>query len=242
MTNTKTITKNTGHYFRALTALVAMLAAVLLAGGTALAETTLFGNHSSLQIADNGPANPYPSHLSVQNLGGNITNANLTLYGYSHTFPDDVGVLLVGPQGQKALLMSNVGGTNDVNGENVGFNDEAGNSLPDEGQITDTIYKPTQGTAPTDPGHVVQPTFPSPAPAGPYATSLSAFDGTNPNGTWDLYVVDDSGQDVGQFSGGWDLFITTDAPPDTIAPRVKSTVPQPGATGISPPANVKATF
>ena len=139
--------------------------------------------------------------LSVQNLGGNITDVDLTLYGYSHTFPDDVGVLLVGPQGQKALLMSNVGGTNDFNGANVGFNEEAGNSLPDEGQITDGFYKPTLGTAIAGPGFPVESGFPAPAPAGPYAKDLSVFDGTNPNGTWDLYVVDDTGQDVGQFSG-----------------------------------------
>jgi len=54
--------------------------------------------------------------------------------------------------------------------------------------------------------------------------------------------LDDSAADVGQFAGGWDLFITTDAPPDTTAPRVKSTDPQSGATGVSPTANLTATF
>ena len=219
-----------------LLALAAMALAVLLAGGTALAAVTLpFSNHSSMQIADFGPANPYPSHINVQNLGGNITDLNVELYGYSHAYPDDVAVLLVGPKGQKVLLMSNAGGANVVNGKNVGFDDESYVHLPDEGQIVNYIYKPTQFGSPTLP-------FPSPAPAGPYAASLSAFDGTNPNGTWDLYVVDDSGRDVGQISGGWDLIITTSAPADTTAPRVKSTVPQSGATGVSPSANVKATF
>src|SRR5829696_8198453 len=115
--------------------------------------------------------------------------------------------------------LSNVGGPNDVNDINVSFNDSSAISLPDEGQITDTQYKPTQGTSPTDPGHVVQPTYPSPAPAGPYATSLSAFDGTNPKGIWDLYIVDAAAQDIGQIARGWDLFITTDAPPDTTPPQ-----------------------
>ena len=47
--------------------------------------------------------------------------------------------------------------------------------------------------------------FPAPAPAGPYATSLSAFDGTSANGTWSLYVTDDCGGDAGQVAQGWDL-------------------------------------
>jgi len=242
MTNTQTTTtQKVHHYFRAVLTALAMLAAMLVAGGAALAQTTtLFGNHSPIQIADNGPASPYPSRVSVQNLSGNVTDVNLALYGYSHTFPDDVGVLLVGPQGQKSLLMSDVGGRLPVSNQNLGFDDESSLSLPDEGQIADsTQYKPTQGT---NVGSPVAPIFPAPAPAGPYAKDLSAFDGTDPNGTWSLYVLDDTAADVGQISGGWDLFITTDAHEDTTSPRVTSTVPQPGATGVSPTANLTATF
>ena len=215
-----------------------MLAALLVASGAALAGTTLFHNPCPIQIADNGPANPYPSQTNVQNLSGNVTDVNLALYGYGHAFPDDVVVLLVGPQGQKALFMSDVGGRLPVNGVNVGF-DESSLSLPNEGQITDGFHKPTRGTAA---GAPVAPIFPAPAPAGPYAKDLSVFDGTNLNGSWDLYVIDDTAGDGAQFAGGWDLFITTDAPPDTTSPRVTSTSPATGATGISPTANVGATF
>jgi len=79
--------------------------------------------------------------------------------------------------------LSNVGGPNDVNDINVSFNDSSAISLPDEGQITDGFHKPTQGTAIAGPGFPVEPPFPAPAPAGPYAKDLSVFDGTNPNGT-----------------------------------------------------------
>ena len=61
------------------------------------------------------------------------------------------------------------------------------------------------------------------------------FDGTNPNGTWKLFVFDDSSDDVGQFDLGWSLEILTS---DTTAPKVMSTSP---AT-IAPTANVTATF
>jgi large repetitive protein len=239
MTNTKTTTTTkTSHLFRALTALLAMLAAMMLAGGTALAATT-FSNSSAIQIPDSGAASPYPSQINAQNLSGTITDVDVGLGGFSHVFPDDVDALLVGPHGQKALLMSDVGGADDANNANLTLDDEATNSLPDQSLITSGAYKPTQGT----PGSAGGETFPSPAPAGPYATDLSVFDGSDPNGTWSLYVKDDTPRDAGGFAGGWSLGITTDAPqPDTTAPRVNSTFPQPGATGVSPTANVSAIF
>ena len=209
--------RSAAHKARAAlaTALVAagLVAPALVAGVVAppaqAATTNTFGNTAQIQIADNGPANPFPSHLGAQNLLGNITDVNVKLSGYGHAFPDDVAVLLVGAQGQKALLMSDVGGRLPVSGVNLTLDDEAANPLPDEGQITSGAYKPTQGT---NVGSPVAPIFPAPAPAGPYAKDLSAFDGTNPNGTWDLYVLDDTAQDVGQFAGGWALQISTDGP------------------------------
>jgi hypothetical protein len=53
------------------------------------------------QIVDNSPANPYPSQINVQNLSGNVSDVNLKPDGYSHHFPDDLGVLFMGPHGQK---------------------------------------------------------------------------------------------------------------------------------------------
>ena len=61
--------------------------------------------------------------------------------------------------------------------------------------------------------------FPAPAPAGPYLspqtagtdTLTSAFTGAaggNPNGTWSLYVVDDSSADIGNINGGWSIALT----------------------------------
>src|SRR5207244_2293301 len=63
--------------------------------------------------------------------------------------------------------------------------------------IVSGIYKPT---------NIGQDdTFFAPAPGGPYGTALSVFAGTDPNGAWLLYIVDDSGTDAGLLAGGWRL-------------------------------------
>ena len=258
MTNTQTTKTKIGQYFGLLTVLVAMLAAMLVGSGAALAATATFSNPSPIQIVDNGPAIPYPSQINVQNLSGNITDVNVKLNGFTDDgWPDDVGVLLVGPKGQKTLLMSDVGGNffpidpvKHLNSADLTFDDEATNSLPDNTQITAGAYKPTRGTVTDATGDCwLPPDFPSPAPVGPYATNLSAFAGTDLNGTWSLYVLDDCALFTGQFGGGWSLDISTDgtAPQpdpqtDTTAPKVVSTVPAAGATGVSSAANISATF
>jgi len=257
MTNTKTTkATKTNHYLRAVLTALAMLAAMLVASGVALAVTTTFGNSSPIQIVDGAaavdPADPYPSQTNVQGLSGNLTDVDLKLSGYSHNFPDDVAVLLVGPQGLKTLVMSDAGFSDDINNVNLTLDDEAISPLPDGSKITTGTYKPTRGT-PEEGTNPAPANFPSPAPAGPYATNLSVFDGSNPNGTWSLYIIDDSAGDVGQFAGGWSLDITTGSTtpspdpqpgpqPDTTAPRVTSTTPAPRATGVSPTVNVTAAF
>ncbi|GBF56052.1 alkaline phosphatase [Microcystis sp. 0824] len=52
-----------------------------------------------------------------------------------NTWPDDIDVLLVGPTGAKALLMSDVGGSDDVNNVTLTFDPTATSFLPDSGLI-----------------------------------------------------------------------------------------------------------
>ena len=54
---------------------------------------------------------PYPSTISVGGLGTKVSDVNLSLTGLSHTFPDDIDMLLVGPGGQQATVMSDAGGS-----------------------------------------------------------------------------------------------------------------------------------
>ena len=45
------------------------------------------------------------------------------------------------------------------------------------------------------------------------AADLSVFNGTDPNGVWSLYAVDDTGEDLSAIVGGWSLDIESDAVP-----------------------------
>ncbi len=53
--------------------------------------------------------------------------------------------------------------------------------------------------------------FASPAPAGPYSTNLAGLNGLIPNGTWALYVYDNSPGDDGNIAA-WSLNLTSVSP------------------------------
>lgn len=203
--------------------------------------TQVFSNTASINIPTSGVATPYPSTVSVSGFTGNTTKVTVTLTNFSHTFPSDVDVLLVSPTGQKVTILSDVGDINPITNVTLILDDAAVNSLPVVGTIVSGTFKPTDANlAPAD-------VFPSPAPAAPYAMTLSTFNGFSPNGTWSLYVVDQFAGDSGSFAGGFSLSITDDAaapppPPPTNATLSFTnngiiTVPgTPGATvGIASP-------
>lgn len=175
-----------------------------------------FSNTNNISITDNqaapwpaGPAAPYPSSISVTGVTGQIGRITVALSGLSHTYPDDIDMLLVGPGGQKVLLMSDAGGGNGLNNVNVTFDDSA-TALSDEGQILSTSYHPADFvSSPAD-------AFNAPAPAAPYASSLSSFLGGNQNGTWSLYIMDDFTGDKGNIANGWSISFTTVTPINQI--------------------------
>ncbi len=160
-----------------------------------------YSNTNAIVILDAAPAVPYPSSIIVSNVTGVVSKVVVSLVGLRHTFPSDIDVLLVGPRGQKVLLMSDAGGSGDVFGITLQFDDSAATALPETAQLVNSTNSPTD-YAPAD-------SFQAPAPAGPYANALAAFDGTDANGTWSLYVVDDRGSDTGSISNGWRLSVTT---------------------------------
>ena len=170
---------------------------------------TTISNPGAISFPDSGAATPYPSNI-VSGLTGTITDVNVTISGLSHTFPDDIDILLVGPGGQTILLMSDSGAAIDITNVTITFDDAASSSLPNGPTVTSGTFKPIDYNGNDGPND----TFPGPAPAGPYSSLLSVFNGTNPNGTWSLFVLDDQAQDIGSIANGWSLDITTAAVPE----------------------------
>ena len=140
-----------------------------------------------------GPATPYPWILNFDTEGAIVRKVVVRLQQIAHTYPDDIDVLVVGPQGQSAVIMSDAGGELDIADQTITFDDEAPADLPDAGPLTEGTYRPTN-YAPADGD------FAAPAPPAPYGSQLSVFKGTNPTGQWRLYVSDDAFGDSGGIS------------------------------------------
>ncbi len=164
-----------------------------------------FSNTAAITINDNAAASPYPSNVNVAGTSGPFDRVVVRLNGLTHTFPGDVDALLVGPGGQKFVVMSDAGGGGDVSGINLALED-AGAAILNTTQLASGTARPTNYDTATD-------AFPAPAPAAPYAnpatagsdTLVGTFGATTANGTWSLYVRDDAGSDSGSMSGGWSI-------------------------------------
>jgi hypothetical protein len=183
----------------------------------AQATPITFLNPSPITIPTSGNATPYPSTLMVSSVTGPVVSVAITLHGFSHTFPDDVGILLVGPTGAGSLVFDG-GTTTAISGATLTFMD-GGAPWPNAGPVGSGTYQPRSS--------YIGDIFPAPAPLipGENPTSLgvrsfSVFNGLDPNGTWSLYITDFATGDSGTISGGWSLQITAHTPipePATLA-------------------------
>jgi hypothetical protein len=166
-------------------------------------NTGTFENLESIAITGDSVATPYPSNILVTNMIGIISKVTVVLFNMNHPTPDEIDILLVHPNGlTNTILMSDAGGSFDINNVTLQFNDDAVNFLPDAAQIVSGTFKPTN--------YEGIETFPAPAPSSTSGVvALSNFNELPPNGTWQLYVVDDATPLGGSISGGWALNITT---------------------------------
>ncbi|HEX9045526.1 MAG TPA: protease pro-enzyme activation domain-containing protein [Verrucomicrobiae bacterium] len=70
-------------------------------------------------------------------------------------------------------------------------------------------------------------------PPPPYGSTLSALNGKNPNGSWQLYVLDDEQFNTGVISNGWVLNLTTGSPIGDSADLALGMTLSSGLVGVS---------
>jgi uncharacterized delta-60 repeat protein/uncharacterized repeat protein (TIGR01451 family) len=204
--------------------------------------TRTFGstNRTPILINDTNVATPYPSAINVANMGGTITKVSVTLSNLSHTFPDDIDMLLVSPTGEKVTIMSDVGSTaanpNPISNVTLTLDSTAANPLPDAGPIVAGTFRPANYA-----GFGTADAFPPPAPPLPYTNaSLSVLNGLVPNGNWSLYIVDAAAGDAGSL-GAWSLSIQTSDPVIPPAPLITADMAV-RASGPSGPVMLGGNF
>jgi hypothetical protein len=199
-------------------------------------------NHTTIAINLGQQGSPDPSPIIVTGLPATVGTMRVTLYDVWEGNPDNLDVLLVGPNGAKYLLVADTGGPLPMTPDQavtLTFKDSALATVPDGGPWTTGQFLPTTCESAAS-------NFPGTAPAGPYiepgclvarpgaSTLFGSFGLINPNGTWNLYIRDDNGSlrpvenrspeaVVGEIAGGWGLeFLPLTAADVSVSGRVLS--------------------
>ena len=187
----------------------------LAEGGTAVAKQRVspraekrFENTDvRLGIIDGGIATS--SSIEVSGLEAPVADVDVNLIDIDF-FGDstqDIDVLLVGPEGRSALILSDVGGNTTTRNVTLVLDDQQPDQLPSDRALTSGFFQPTNVGSPDTMNLGHGPITP------PSGASLGVFNGIDPNGTWTLFAFDDTPNGVSQtgggINGGWALTITT---------------------------------
>jgi subtilisin-like proprotein convertase family protein len=176
------------------------------ANGVIVEEFQNFTNNTPIAITDNTQSTA--SSITVSGFDTPVADVEVSLNVVTHPQPADLDILLVGPSGQTALIMSNCCGAGAAANDNPTFDDQAANQLPNTGDLVSGTFQPTNYDFAGGPD-----TFLAPAPTNPGSGSaLAVFNGTNANGPWTLFVRDednDTPDTNGSIGGGWSLRITS---------------------------------
>ena len=117
--------------------------------------------------------------------------------------PHELDIALVTPEGRAIMLMSDAGaGGIDPGTPDLRFSDQAAGPVP--ATVATGTWRPTDD----DSDLLDVDAFPAPFPAAPQWSSLTSLNGTNPNGTWTLYVADDTASGAGTIAS-WRLVADT---------------------------------
>lgn len=164
---------------------------------------TTFSNPASQIILDGAQVSPVSTIDIPQSVKGYVVDVDVKLRALNHESPDDLAIMLVGPRGQAVVIMGDAGNADTIINTYLTFDDEASSQLPNPGQILSGTYRPSNFIP--SPSNV----FTSGAPV-PNSPTLAGFDGTDPRGTWRLYLLDDAINSAdGELALGWEIVVTT---------------------------------
>ncbi len=183
------------------------------AGAESRSFVNVFNLFPTQGALTSGPANEFPSTIPVSGVPGTVTKVTVTLIGYTSSSPDDTDALIVGPNGQQVMLMSDACGANPttLEDDNWTFDDSASTFLSDNGpcgSFRDESHKPSNYEDPS-----LDDFTSAGGPAGPYLNSLSLLAGGSPNGNWNLFVFDDNASFHGFDFSAWALNLQIQPPP-----------------------------
>lgn len=181
------------------------VAAIVGLPSSAHAET--WENPTSIEI-DNGTE---ASYIGVA-APGVVGSVHVVLEDVSHNVPKDMDIALLGPNGQRVVLMSDsCSGVVDM--QTLVIADQ-GESFEPGGDCSSGFYRPT------DNEDVVES---DQCPGATASTLAEAFAGSDPTGTWRLEVCDDRPGDSTFIAGGWSLGLSV-VPPLSLCQGAEVTV------------------
>ncbi len=159
------------------------------------------GGPSTVSTSGANDGSVYPWNVTVSGLPtSGVTVESVTLNGITHTYPDDLDILLQSATGTNVILMSDVGAGTDISGNTYVFMDGE-TAMADEAVNGSGIYAPTNSGTPDS-----WPTSPGPGSFTQASPSLSLFTGDY-NGTWRLLIRDDANLDGGSVTS-WSITFT----------------------------------
>ena len=178
-------------------------------------------------VGTSGVADHYPVTQNVSApADAVIKDVNVQLTNVAADRASDLQLLLQGPQGQTAMLMAGACGGTRLDGASLLFDQQAAGPLPKDAVASGC------GPDATPSNYIPTALMGTPASSGPYGDSLSAFDGTTPNGDWKLYAYD--GGDGGDGYIGQVSVEVKSRPKATLTfGNAAATIPEGSAQGVT---------
>lgn len=181
-------------------------AQAVIDGGCNISNNTQAGTLNDATPGGVGLCSPFPYVQTIED-AGTINHITVSVFGFAHTWPQDIEMFLEGPDGTCVGLMNRRGGSFSIASPGVDLVFEDGGAAVPNTLIASGTYAPTDATL--NPGTWAFSALLTPtAPLPPSGFSLAAFNSLNQAGAWKLWIIDVGQGNTGTISGGFLVTIT----------------------------------